>query len=106
VTLKRAAFGRRNKRGEQVDRDYHDVFQLLMGARREIIEEASRGDYTIRTNVEAAAEALEAGQDATIAAARERVDLGLERTPAAAQLAIRRGAASFLRDLRADGAKP
>jgi hypothetical protein len=98
VGLKHAAFGRRTYSGDLVDRDYHDAFQLLTLARRDVLADAAV-DGNIRAVAKRVAERLAVDNGATSAAARERLALGLDPTLLAAERAIIRGARRALRDL-------
>jgi hypothetical protein len=102
LALKEAAFGRLRPGGtEPVNRDYHDAFLLIDTIPGDVAADLGVARYEVRRRARSAIDALAAGQDATVAAARELVHLGSVATMREAEAAVRRSAIRLQRRLDA-----
>lgn len=93
LALKQAAFGRtRGPDALPADRDYHDAFLLIDLVPEDIVAGGAIAEYEVRARISAAIDALQAGETATIAAARQMVLIGAAETQRRAEEAVHRAA--------------
>jgi hypothetical protein len=101
LALKEAAFGRtRAPDGEPIERDYHDAYLLIANVPDALRTDYAHADQEVRTRAMGAVRQLAAGDEATIAAARQMVRLRAAASQRVAEAAVRRAANQAQRLLR------
>lgn len=102
LALKEAAFGRTRAGSDQtVQRDFHDAFLLIDTVMDDVVGEWEAAGHEIRERARRAIVKLGEGDDATVAAAREMVQLERAEGQRQAEARVRRAAGAALRALEA-----
>jgi hypothetical protein len=93
LALKQAAFGRtRAPDGAPIERDYHDAYLLISAVPDALRADYHRAEHEVRTRAIDAVAQLAAGDEATIAAARQMVRLRAAASQRVAEATVRRAA--------------
>ncbi len=103
LALKQAAFGRtRPPDHTPVERDFHDAYLLISAALDAVVAELKLADHEVRRRAIDAISQLAAGDEVTVAAARQMVRLRTAESQRAAEAAVRRAAVRIQQRLDGD----
>lgn len=93
LALKQAAFGHtRPPDNLAVERDYHDAYLLISAIPDALRVDFAQAERDVRTRAIDATEQLAAGEEATVAAARQMVRLRVARSQRSAEATVKRAA--------------